>query len=239
MPGLWPRHIHNRRPAPASTPGPHAGRCPFPALLRLTIWLVCGLGMIPAAGRLAAQEVPGADNPRLSLPRSRLDRPQSAPVYLAAQAGIGGAFSGANDQFGYGGQIIFHPSAASSFLDVLYDWNTALVLQGDYQEMFHSYRIRSGDLLLRRYLRPAGNGGEGAALLPFFGLGIGISEISFPLAGSTATDTNWAPLAEAGWEAHLQGGPLLLCRAQYRHFDRGGNDYSNWSVRAGVGLPLP
>jgi hypothetical protein len=201
--------------------------------------LACGLAIVLAAGGLNAQEPLLADNPRLSLPRSRMDRPASAEAFLAAQAGIGGAFSRANDHFGYGGQIIFHPAAASSFLDALYDWNTALVLQGDYQEMFHSYRIRSGDLILRRYLRPAGAGGKSGSLLPFLGLGIGISQISFPLDAATATETNWAPLAEGGWEVHLQDGPLLLCRGQYRHYDRGGHNYSNWTVRAGVGLPLP
>ncbi|MBU2500354.1 hypothetical protein KJ682_03385 [bacterium] len=176
-------------------------------------------------------------NPRLALPRSHLGHDLDSPVFLVGQVGVGGAFSHANDQFGYGGAIIFHPGAAASFSNSLAGWNVAMVLQIDYQEMYTSYRIRSGDLLFRKYLQPADR--KGTRVLPFVGAGVGLSSVSFPVEDDRASETYWAPVAELGCEIVLADRYLVLLRGQYKHYTYHELDYINWSARFGLGTLLP
>ena len=113
----------------------------LPALLSL----VALVGLLPGSAQGSPRE-----NPRLSLPRSGLGLDPDCPVYLLGRVGAGGAFSNSNGQFGYGGAVVFHPGQAANFLEFLGQWNAGLVLQVDYQELYTHYRIRSGDLVVRR-----------------------------------------------------------------------------------------
>ncbi len=200
------------------------------ALLTLTILLA---SWSPRAVR--AQDE-GA-NPRLAPPRSHLGHDADSPVFLVGQVGVGGGFSHANDQFGYGGAVVFHPGAAASFSNNLASWNVGMVLQVDYQEMYTSYRIRSGDLVFRKYLKPADR--KGTRYLPFVGAGVGLSSVSFPTEDGRASETYWAPLAELGCEAVLADRYLVLLRGQFRYYTYHVRDYTNWSVRFGLGTLLP
>ncbi len=174
---------------------------------------------------------------RLSLPRSHLGGDPMGSAFLVGRIGIGGGFSRANDQFGYGGAIVFHPDYARNFLDFLGDWNTGLVLQIDYQEMYTSYRIRSGDFILRKYLGTPQ--ADRNCWLPYVGLGLGISEISFSAGAERGTNIGWAPLLGIGLEGTFKGQYLVEARGQYRQYKRHGYDYINWSVRLGLGIALP
>ncbi len=198
--------------------------------------LVVGLIMLGYGGHVVSAQDLG-HNSRLSLPRSHLGLDPNSSAFLVGRIGIGGGFSTANNQFGYGGAVIFHPDYASNFLDFLAAWNTGLVLQVDYQEMYTHYRIRSGDLIFRKYLgtltptRTCWN--------PYVGLGLGMSEISFAAGTERGTSIGWAPLLGIGLEGSFKGRYLVEARGQYRQYKRHGFDYINWSVRIGLGLSLP
>ena len=110
-----------------------------------------------------------------------------------------------------------------------------MVLQVDYQELFTSYRIQSGDLIFRRYLVDPDRSG----MLPFLGPGIGVSEVTFALDDDRGQENYWSLLAEFGVEMRLGNSLLLLGRGQYRLYDHNGHDYTNWSARVGLGTALP
>ncbi len=206
------------------------GRLRTPAaLVLLTAWL-------PVAAPQAARSAP-AQNPRLSLPRSQLGFDPASPAYLVGYIGTGGAFSNSNGQFGYGGAVVFHPDLAANFLDFLRSWNTGLVLQVDYQELYTHYRIRSGDFILRHYFGDVGPQGGGRS--PYIGAGIGISEITFDGGEERGTEIGWAPLMSLGWETACGGRYLVDLRGQYRQYKRHGHDYIDWTLRLGLGLVLP
>ncbi len=202
------------------------------------VWAGCLLLMALAA-IICAPAVASTqqENPRLSLPRSHLGMDPNGPVYLVGRIGTGGGFSRDNGQFGYGGAVIFHPDYASNFLDFLRAWNSGLVFQVDYQEMYTHYRIRSGDLIVRHYLADPDR--WPTAWSPYVGIGIGISEISFSAGQERGTQTGWAPLLGVGMEGTFHRRYLVEIRAQYRQYKRHGYDYINWSARIGLGIPLP
>lgn len=201
-------------------------------LLAALVALLALVGPLPCS----AQDSP-RENPRLSLPRSGLGLDPDSPVYLLGRVGAGGAFSNSNGQFGYGGAIVFHPDQAANFLEFLAQWNAGLVLQADYQELYTHYRIRSGDVVVRRYLGAVDS--ENAGRVFFLDAGIGMSEISFAEGEERGTQIGWAPLVGLGFEWPFGGKYLCELRGQYRQYKRQGHDYINWSARLGLGMPLP
>ncbi len=177
------------------------------------------------------------NNPRLSMPNSRLNRPYDAPVFITGHLGFGGSFQYGHGQLNYGGSFIFRPGSSANFFDFLQKLNSAMVLQLDYQELAPESRMFSGDLILRRYL--AEGGGDGAEVLPFLGLGICATDVIMPAGSGIGNSRYWSWLMEAGQEWYFKPDFVLVGRAQYRHFSYGEAFVSSWTVSVAVGIPVP
>jgi len=208
-------------------------------------WAVFGLVVLWTGDSVAIQTaepdsvtvVPEQVNKRLQAPRSRLGRPFDAPIYLSVYGSIGGGFKFEHGKPGYGGALVFRPGCAANFLDFLYDLNTAMVLQADYQKVAERERILSGDLVLRHYLRDVRD--PATDRTPFVGVGIGGSEILLPVADGGGTEKYWSWLLEAGAERTLDRKYLFFVKVQFRRYSHGAYDYSTWSASIGAGIPVP
>lgn len=176
----------------------------------------------------------GAENSRLSLPKTGLGDPYETPIFLAGHGSLG--FAGVMDgvQYGGGATFVMRPGTAERFLPFLQDWNTSLVLQAEYHRVNDDQRILSGGMIFRRYLRPMRS--PTTERIPFVGLGVGASEVSLALGGF---ETGWEFLAEAGQEWSPRSDLLVCWKLQYRDYRYHGRDFSHWAVQAGVGMPWP
>jgi hypothetical protein len=183
-------------------------------------------GPLPAAARAG------------SLPRSGIGRPLGqGPVFLLGTLSVGGTVDYDSFRQGYGATLIFRPLAAADFLGMLYDWNTAMVLQGEYRSVDPDRRLLAADFLLRFYAEDMRGEARGAS--PFAGLGIGGTEISYPEAGVQRNETWFSLLMEAGYEVSPAENWVLVLKAQWRRYRHDGLDYSGWSAQFGVGIPVP
>jgi hypothetical protein len=174
---------------------------------------------------------------RLELPRSALNAPYESAVYVGAHGQVGGGFKHDQGQPGWGGFIMFRPARAANFFNFLYDWNSSLILQADYQRVAPDARIKSADVVIRRYF--ADLGGSGRRVSPFLGVGIGASSALRPPGQSPRMSKYWSWLVEIGQEWDLDGRCMVAVKGQYRGFRYQGFDFTSWSVALALGLPLP
>jgi hypothetical protein len=207
-------------------------------LVRLAVWIVFFWSL--AGGPLHAPAdglLPGAARAG-SLPRSGIGRPLGqGPIFLLGTLSVGGTVDYDSFRQGYGATLIFRPLAAADFLGMLYDWNTALVLQGEYRSVDPDRRLLAADFLLRFYAEDMRREARGAS--PFAGLGIGGTEISYPDAGVQRSETWFSLLMEAGYEVSPAEDWVLCLKAQWRRYRHDDLDYSGWSTQLGVGIPVP
>lgn len=177
-------------------------------------------------------------------PASHIQRPPGkGPTYVVATAGGGALADGDQPRPGYTVSAVLRPPRAADFANALYAWNTALVLQVDKQGGGPA-TIISGDLIMRHYLGDMRQPDAGRAW--FVGMGAGISHARWEVFSG---DDDQAPvggaadaftfLVEAGLEWNLDPALVLVGKAQYRLYDRGGHDLSGWTLQGGLGLPFP
>ena len=200
-------------------------------------WTLCTLlsGALLLSGGAAAAQL-AENNPRLSLPNSRLHRDYEAPIFLTGHLGLGGAFQLEQGQLDYGASFIFRPGSSANFFQFLEKMNTAMVLRIDHQATGPQSRLFSGDLVFRRYLGDRGSGST--EVLPFFGVGIGATDAVVP-ASVGGNSRYWSWLLEAGQEWYFRPNVLLVARFQYRHFSYGATFVTTWAVSGAVGIPVP
>lgn len=201
----------------------------LPGLFLVLVGLLVGN---PAVARV---EPP---NPRLSLPASRLGRPFEEPVFLTGHLGFGGGFQFDQGLPAYGASLVFRPGSAASFLDFLYDLNSAMVLRIDYQRITtDADRMLSADLILRRYF--ADRGTAETEVLPFVGLGIGSTDVTVPQEAGGGNSRYWSWLVEVGQEWYFSPRYVVIARAQYRRHSYGDFLVSTWTVSGAIGIPVP
>ena len=194
--------------------------------LLMLMWLIAGTA-----------EVEAATNPRLTPPQSHLGPSADSPIFLGVHGQIGGAFEFESGVPGYGTELIFRPGAAVDFLSFLYNWNAGICMQIDYQMVSENESILSGDFIIRKYLQDMRDSKTKSSA--FAGLGMGASKVVLPPGASGAEYKYWSWLAEAGREWTVKEKYLLWLKAQYRHYDRSGYNYSHWTLQVGAGIPLP
>ena len=197
--------------------------------LILASWLIA----YPAAGQTSGRYT----SKRLEPPRSTLGQPFDAPAFLAVYGQLGGGLEFEQGQLGCGTLLVFRPGQANRFFNFLYDWNSALVCQIDYQKVAADLRILSGDLVIRRYFQDMRD--PATKVAPFLGAGIGASDVVLPPGAGKSRDRYWSGLIEFGQEWNLRGGNLLFVKGQFRYYDHGGYNYSTWSFQVGAGIPVP
>ena len=167
-----------------------------------------------------------------------IDRPaEPGAVYVVGLASAGRTAQGDVMRVGWGGALIFRPHAASDLFSRLYDWNTALFVQGDHRPIGDHRALTCWDVGFRRYV--ADMRGDGSCASPFLGLGLGVARATRPSPDGESSNRGVAYLAEIGYEWSPRAGLVLLAKAQWRLYDRGGLDYSNGAVHVGVGVPFP
>jgi hypothetical protein len=174
-----------------------------------------------------------ADSP----PGSRIDRPpERGPVFVAVFASVGGTMEYDPLRWGGGVNFIFRPLAAADFINFLYRWNTAMVLQAEYRSVSGDRDLLSADFILRRYeddMRPVRGGGSS-----FWGLGVGATQATYIGDSTSAAPRGFSGLLEVGHEWNNEHGVLLFADFQFRFFNHGGLDYTGWSVHCGAGMPV-
>lgn len=196
------------------------------------------LSLLAPPGEASAGSAAGSPAARrLSVPASRLGRPEGEPPFVCGHLAFGGAFDHGNGQAGYGLSVVFRPAAAADFLDFLQAWNTGLVLQADRLALPGGGRVLSADLLLRHYLEERGSGSR--SILPFLGAGPGASSAWAGNGGDAPGLKYWSLVVEGGQEWRFARGHLLVVKGQLRVLRQGGVDWTTWSVQAGLGLPFP
>jgi hypothetical protein len=206
-----------------------------PRLLLGALAMLWAAGLAGAASAAEPRLTDGND--RLSRPRSHLHRSYDGPVFVFAQLGAGGSFQHDNLQYGYGGGIVFRPGSAAHFLDRLYDLDTGLVLQGDYQKVAADARLLSADGILRHYLDDRAVG-ESVEVRPFIGAGLGATDARIPASEGGGRDRYFSWLIEGGQEWVIDGRYLVLVRGQFRRYSHDGHNFSGWSLRVAGGIPL-
>jgi hypothetical protein len=207
------------------------------------------LGLVPLTGLVG----PARAAPWPSSAVTRPDEP--GPVFVVGAVSVGGTLRYDFFRQGCGASLIFRPNAAAEFYGPLYDWNTALVLEGHWRRVSVDRRNLTVGVILRRYLRDMR--GQGPAESPFLGAGVGGGEITFPTGGTAVTDTTGAPgaatgstagsgsqtaftyLVEAGYELSPTAATVFVIKAQWQVWRHGGRDYSGWALHLGAGIPVP
>lgn len=185
--------------------------------------------------------VPAGVSNRLSPPRSHLGGSGNSPVFLGCFGQLGGAFDYDGGQRGGGGFILFRPGAAADFLPALYNWNTALLVQGEYQPVGTDQSLLSADLVARKYFQNMRQTGNQTTSFhsTFVGLGVGASRAMLPPGAGATRQKYWSWLVEMGGEWSLGRRYVIWLKGQYRHYDHGGFNYSGAAIQVGAGLPLP
>ncbi|MHB8080420.1 MAG: hypothetical protein ACYDIE_14350 [Candidatus Krumholzibacteriia bacterium] len=193
-------------------------------------------GLLCCALLCAAMAGPAGARPE---PRSALRRPDTpGAVFVAGHLSVGGTLEHDFLRAGGGASLIFRPNAAADLFSPLYDWNTALVLQGDWRSISRDRRLFGLAMLLRRYVRDRRVEVVGSS--PFLGIGLGGGEGTFPAADPAAAGVrSWLWLAEAGWETSPNATSLFFARIQWHIWQRGPLDYTGWSLQFGAGVPIP
>jgi len=201
--------------------------------------LVCGLILASLLVSTVAlgQYNSGHSSSRLENPRGVLNQPFDSPIFLGAYGQLGGGLDHDQGQLGYGAFFMFRPGSASNFFRFLHDWNSSLVLQADYQKVSADSRILSGDLIIRHYLKDMRD--DTTAVSPFFGAGIGASEVLLPPEEPITFQQYWSGLLEIGQEWNWRPDKMVFIKGQFRYYSFGGYNYSTWSLQAGAGIPLP
>ena len=171
------------------------------------------------------------------MPRSHLSAPYDPATFLGIYGQVGGGLSYDQGQMGGGAFIMFRPARAAEFLPFLYDWNCSLLLQADWQRVAPESRLKSADLVMRRYLGEMR--GSGRKVAPFLGFGVGASSALKAPGQSPRQDKYWSWLVEAGQEWNMDGRYLVFFKLQFRRFSRPDFPFSTWSAAAGVALPTP
>jgi len=206
----------------------------LPAVLPSGVCLLAVLVLLTAGSCL-----PGAatSSRAETLPASHIDRPpERGPVFVAAFGSVGGTIE--HDPLCWGGGVnfIFRPLAAADFVNFLYRWNTAMVLQAEYRSVGVDRDLLSADFILRRYeddMRPARGGGSS-----FWGLGVGATQATNTSGSTSTAPRGFSGLLEVGHEWNNEHGVLLFANFQFRFFNHGGLDYTGWSVHCGAGMPV-
>ena len=188
-----------------------------------------------ALAGLLALTAPGPARGASPEPNWTLDRPDApGAIFVVAHASLGGTVGYDVPRPGGGISLLFRPRAASELLAPLYDWNTGLVVQGDWRSVSRDRRLLSLGLVLRRYLDDRRAAVAGAS--PFIGAGLGVAQGNSP---DLAPVRSWLWLAEAGWETSPSPATVLFLRIELHAWRGGGLDYSGWSLQLGAGVPVP
>ncbi len=197
-------------------------------LLLLLAGFLCTVTANPAAAK---------PNKRLQPPSSFLGPDGKGDIYVGGFLQGGGAFKYDTVHSGYGGQLIFRPSAAADFLPFLYNWNCGGVLQIENQTLGPNMGLLSADGILRRYTDDVRNPENTGST--FVGVGVGATRVDPPAGYRGSSVKYWSVLLEAGREWQVRREYLLWVRAQYRHYNWAGVDYRNWTLQVGAGMPWP
>lgn len=169
---------------------------------------------------------------------STLDRPDGrGPIFLMGSFSVGGTKNYDDMAPGFGLTILFRPQAAANFLNFLYRWNSAMVLQADYRRVASDRRLLAADFIVRRYLADMKEDVLGTSY--FVGFGLGGAEVTFPVGDSSSSEIWYSYLIEVGSEKSPSENVVFVLKAQWRQYDHQGRDYSGWSVHFGFGIPLP
>jgi len=185
-----------------------------------------------------------------------LDRPDRAgPPLITLGPTFGGAPDWAKYRFGFSGAILLRPDAAANLCAPLYYWNTGLVIQGEYRDIAPDRNLLAADLVVRRYFVDGRRRGRSAVL--FAGAGGGLALVAYPVTVASGDaegeeEAEDAPaetrrgeqryysfLAELGYEREVAANVVLIWKAQWRSYIWSSRDYSNWSLHAQIGFPLP
>ncbi len=212
----------------------HRGRC-----------LVCLVVALTTASSIAAEPFVSA-----------LDRPdEPGPVYVSVGPTYGGSPDYAPVTWGFAGSLLFRPDRAVDFFEPLYHANTAMVVETEWHRVTDDRTIRTGDIVLRKYLGETGRHLRSPVL--FAGLGGGIARVTYPVEPDTTgnsgeepvdpatlvttiEDLRWLSLVvEFGYESEPWPDVVLTAKGQWRSFVKRPIDYSGWAFHVLVGVPVP
>lgn len=179
-------------------------------------------------------------------PASALARPdRPGPVMVAVGPTLGWAPGVTPARWGLAGTVVMPPDAAARFVGRLHDWNTALVLGGEWRRIDSDRTLTAFDVGLRRYL---GDPQQGRAVL-FAGAAVGIGTADYVTASAPDDTSGAAPapatdrlgtfLLETGYELRPSRSVVLSAKVRWRNAVLRPEDFSNWSVHLDVGVPLP
>lgn len=192
----------------------------------------------PLSGGLAVMLLSAASGVLAApTPRSSINRPDKpGAVFLCGSASLGGTRDYHAFRSGWGVGLIFRPHAAAELFGPLYDWNSALVLEVAYRSISPDRDLRTGTLTLRHYVRDMRPQAMGES--PFLGVGIGLTDITFPSDGAAGHAEWHTPLFETGYEVSPSPGSVFFVKGQWLVYRHAGFDYTGWSVHLGAGIPI-
>jgi len=185
--------------------------------------------------------------------RSSLARPDRTPEpWLLAGPSIGGSPDGDPLTLGASVAVLLPPAAASELFTPCHDWNSGIVLRGEYRDIAPHRNLVVLDCGLRRFVDDADRD-DGRPLL-FAGVAAGIALASYPVGGGTSVDSTGATVTvpprhaeerfftasvEFGYQWRPLPKVLLSVSAQWRSYIHRPRDYSGWSVHLLAGVPVP
>ena len=185
--------------------------------------------------------------------RSALDRPDHLnPISIAAGPTLGGTPDWGSGSFGFDASILFPPDRAAMFSPSLYHWNAGIVLDMEWRPVAEGRSSMTADVIVRKYLAARGGAGAGAVL--FAGLGGGRMLAAYPAVveadpsgGAVPSETTtvpadqrwWSVVFEIGYETEPARGVLITAAGRWRSYVQRPLDYSAWTVRLQVGIPIP